>query len=203
MFKRLFVVVLFMVLSLAILPEIAKADAYEYENINELADSVANVINRKSTYTFKRTFKSTPMNIDFDITVNWKNKTVTFNGFIFREETVYKREKFSAVLYLETKKVKTSSKVYKQGNDILNSTIGMWNFENDNECIKSLGHYLLSYFGLINKDTTISKSGDKAIISRVGEANDTIYHSTIITDKSKVLEMGLYSEDNSVKIKLK
>lgn len=203
MFKRLFVVALFIVLSVIILPEVAKADAYEYENINELADSVASIINRKSMYTFKRKFKSTPMNVDFDITVNWKNKTVTFNGFIFREETAYKREKFSAVLYLETKKVKTSSKVYKQGNDILSSTIGMWNFEHDNECRKSLGHYLLSYFGLTNKDTAINKSGDKAIISRVGEANDTVYHAIIITDKSKVLKMELYSEDNSVKIKLK
>lgn len=203
MFKRLFVVVLFMVLSVTILPVVAKADAYEYENINELADSAASVINKKNTYTFKYKFSRSDFQADLNVNVNWKNRTVSFNGFIFRPETVYKKEKFSAVLNLKTKQVKTLSKIYKKGNNILNGIIGSWNFEDGNEYRKSLGHYLLRFFGLNDKDTTIDKSGNKATISNTKEIDDVTYYSTIIINKSKVLKIEAYSGDNITKIEMK
>ena len=203
MFKRLFVVVLFMILSVTVLPEVAKADAYEYENISELADSIASVINKKNTYIFKYKFDNSSLIADLAVTVNWKNKTVTFDGFIFREETVYKKEKFSAVLNLKTKQVKTSSKAYKKDNNILSSIIGSWNFESGNEYRQSLGHYLVRFFGLNDKDTTIDKSGTKATISNVTEIGDVTYYSTIIINKSKVLKIEAYSGDNVTKIEMK
>lgn len=203
MFKRLFVVVLFMILSVTVLPEVAKADAYEYENISELADSIASAINKKNTYIFKYKFDNSSLIADLAVTVNWKNKTVTFDGFIFREETVYKKEKFSAVLNLKTKQVKTSSKAYKKDNNILSSIIGSWNFESGNEYRQSLGHYLVRFFGLNDKDTTIDKSGTKATISNVTEIGDVTYYSTIIINKSKVLKIEAYSGDNVTKIEMK
>lgn len=203
MLKRLFVVVLFIMLSATVLPEVAKADAYEYENINELVDSIASVINKKSTYTFKYTFDNSSLIADLAVTVNWKNKTVTFDGFIFREETVYKKEKFSAVLNLKDNKVKTVSKAYKKGTNVLNGIIESWNFEDGNEYRKSLGHYLLRFFGLNDKDTTIDKSGNKATISNAKEIDDVTYYSTIIINKSKVLKIEAYSGDNITKIEMK
>ena len=204
MFKRLFVVVLFMVLSVTILPVVAKADAYEYENINELADSVASIINKKNTYTFKYKFNRSDFHIDLNVTVNWKTKTASFNGFIFRPETDFKKEKFSAVLNLKSKQVKTSSKAYKKGRNALSYLIGMWNFEkDDNEYRKSLGHYLLGIFGLIDKDTIIDKSGDKVILDNVKESDYATYHYTVITNKSKVIKIEMYSEDNIMRVEMK
>ena len=203
MFKRLFVVVLFMVLSVTILPVVAKADVYEYENISELADSVASVINKKNTYTFKYKFSMSDLYADLNVNVNWKNRTVSFNGFILRPETVYKKEKFSAVLNLKTKQVKTSSKIYKKGNNILSAIIGSWNFEDGNEYRKSLGHYLVRFFLLNGKDTTIDKSDNKTTISNVIEINDVTYYSTIIINKSKVLKIEAYSGDNVTKVEMK
>lgn len=203
MFKRLFVVVLFIILSVTVLPDVAKADAYEYENISELADSIASVINKKNTYIFKYKFDNSSLIADLAVTANWKNKTVTFDGFIFREETVYKKEKFSAVLNLKTKQVKTSSKAYKKDNNILSSIIGSWNFESGNEYRQSLGHYLVRFFGLNDKDTTIDKSDTKATISNVTEIGDVTYYSTIIINKSKVLKIEAYSGDNVTKIEMK
>lgn len=204
MFKRLFVVALFIVLSVTILPEVAKADAYEYENINELADSVASIINKKNTYTFKYKFNRSDFHLDLDVTVNWKTKTASFNGFIFRPETDFKKEKFSAVLNLESKQVKTSSKAYKKGRNALSDLIGMWNFEkDDNEYRKSLGHYLLGIFGLIDKDTIIDESGDKVILNKVKESEYAPQHYTVITNKSKVIKIEAYSEDNVIKVEMK
>ena len=203
MFKKLFVVVLFMVLSVTILPVVAKADAYEYENINELADSAASVINKKNTYAFKYKFSQSDFHADFNVNVNWKSRTVSFNGFIFRPETVYKKEKFSAVLNLKTKQIKTSSKAYKKDNNIISSIIGSWNFESGNEYRKSLGHYLVRFFGLNDKDTTIDKSDNKTTISNVTEIDDVTYYSTIIINKSKVLKIEAYSGDNVTKIEMK
>lgn len=203
MFKRLFVVVLFMILSITVLPEVAKADAYEYENISELADSIASVINKKNTYMFKYKFSRDDLHADLDVNVNWKNKTVSFNGFIFRPETVFKKEKFSAVLNLKTKQVKTSSKAYKKDNNILSSIIGSWNFESGNEYRQSLGHYLVRFFKLNDKDTTIDKSDTKATISNVREIGNVTYYSAIIINKSKVLKIEAYSGDNVTKIEMK
>ena len=203
MFKKFIVVVLFMVLSVTTLPEVAKADAYEYENINELADSVASVINKKNTYIFKYKFSRSDLYLDLDVTVNWKAKTVTFNGFIFRPETVFKKEKFHAVLNLKNNKVKTASRAYKKGRNALSALIDIWNFEKDSEYTKSLGNYLLYVFAVIGKETTIDKLEDRIVLKQILEANDTIYCSTIITNKSKVLKMKVYDEDSTIKIEMK
>ena len=198
MLKRLFVVVLFMVLSVTVLPEVAKADAYEYENINELVDSIASVINKKSTYTFKYTFDNSSLIADLAVTVNWKNKTVTFDGFIFREETVYKKEKFSAVFNLKSKKVKTVSKAYKNGNNSLIYVINVW----DSKHTESLGHYLLYIVSVMGKDTIISKSGDKVVINKIEEAYGLTYYSTVMINKSKVLTIEVHSGGNEIKIEM-
>ena len=204
MFKRLFVVVLFMMFSVTVLPEIAKADTYEYENINDLVDSVASVINKKNTYAFNYKFNSSDLDINLDVNVNWKAKTVSFNGFIFRPETYFKKEKFSAVLNLKNEQVKTSSKAYKKGNNVLSYLIGVWNFEKDyNDCRKSLGHYLLCTFGLIDKDTTINESGDKVILNKVIESEITTHHDTVIINKSKVLKIEACDEHNIMKVEMK
>lgn len=203
MFKRLFVVALFIVLSVTILPEVAKADAYEYENINELADSVASVINKKNSYTFKYKFSWSEFYLDVDVTVNWKAKTVTFNGFIYRPETVFKKEKFYAVLNLKNNKVKTASKAYTKGNNILSLLISTWCYEKGSDSTKSLGHYLLNNFMAIGKDTAVDESENMKVLKRVWETNDVTYHSTIIINKSKVSEMDFYSDENIIKLKLK
>ena len=203
MFKRLFVIVLFMVLSLTILPEIAKADAYEYENINELADSVASGVNKKNTYTFKYKFSRSDFYADLDVNVNWKNKTVSFNGFIFRPETVFKKEKFYAVLDLNNNKVKTENKIYKKGNIILRYIVSLWDYKKGSEYTKSLGHYLLGIFEAIGKDTTIDKTADKIVVKNSEEHAHTTVYSAIIVNKSKVLDMEAYSDDGIEKLKLK
>lgn len=203
MFKRLFVVALFIVLSVTILPEVAKADAYEYENINELADSVASVINKKNSYTFKYKFNRPDFYFDLDVTVNWKAKIVTFNGFIYRLETAFEKEKFYAVINLKNNKVKTESKAYKKGRNILSLLISVWYCEKEDDHAKSLGHYLLNIFMAIGKDTTVDESENSKVIKKVLEKNDVTYNSTVITDKSKVLEMDLYSSNNVIRIKIK
>ena len=203
MFKRLFVVALFMILSLTILPEIAKADAYEYENINELADSVASSINKKNTYIFKYKFSRSDFYADLDVNVNWKNKTVSFKGFIFRPETVFKKEKFYAVLDLNNNKVKTENKIYKKGNIILRYIVSLWDYKKDSEYTKSLGNYLLDIFEAIGKDTTIDKTADKIVVKNSEERAHTTVYSAIIVNKSKVLDMEAYSDDDVEKLKLK
>ena len=204
MFKRLFVVVLFMVLSVTILPVVDKADAYEYENINELADSVASVINKKNTYTFKYKFGSSDFHADLDVNVNWKNKTVSFKGFIFRPETVFKKEKFYAVLDLNNNnKVKTENKIYKKGNIILRYIVSLWDYKKGSEYTKSLGNYLLGIFEAIGKDTTIDKTADKIVVKNSEEHAYAIVYSAIIVNKSKVLDMEAYSDDDIEKLKLK
>ena len=203
MFKRLFVVALFMVLSLTILPGIAKADAYEYENINELADSVASSINKKNTYTFKYKFSRSDFYADLDVNVNWKNKTVSFNGFIFRPETVFKKEKFYAVLDLNNNKVKTENKIYKKGNIILRYIVSLWDYKKGSEYTKSLGNYLLGIFEAIGKDTTTDKTADKIVVKNSEEHAHTTVYSAIIVNKSKVLDMEAYSDDGIEKLKLK
>ena len=204
MLKRLFVIVLFMMLSITVFPEVVKADAYEYENINELVDSVASIINKKNTYEFKYKFNRSDFHLDLDVTINWKTKIVSFNGFIFRPETDFKKEKFSAVLNLKSKQVKTSSKAYKKGRNMLSYLIGVWNFEkDDNEHRKSLGHYLLGIFELIDKDTTINESGDKVIVNRVKESEYTTYYYTVTTNKSKVLKIEMCDVDNIMKVEMK
>lgn len=203
MFKRLFVVALFMVLSLTILPVIAKADAYEYENINELADSVASSINKKNTYTFKYKFSRSDFYADLDVNVNWKNKTVSFNGFIFRPETVFKKEKFYAVLDLNNNKVKTENKIYKKGNIILRYIVSLWDYKKGSEYTKSLGNYLLGIFEAIGKDTTTDKTADKIVVKNSEEHAHTTVYSAIIVNKSKVLDMEAYSDDGIEKLKLK
>lgn len=203
MFKRLFVVVLFMVLSVTVLPDVAKADAYEYENISELADSVASVINKKNTYAFKYKFNRSDFYLDFDVTVNWKTKAVIFNGFIFRSKTDFKKEKFSATLNLKNNKVKTASKAYKKGRNALSDLIDVWSLEEDSDYTKSLGNYLLGVFSVIGQDTIISESGNKVVLENVIEANDTTYFSTIIINKSKALKMEVYDKGNVIKIVMK
>lgn len=203
MFKRLFVVALFIVLSVTILPEVAKADAYEYENINELADSVASSINKKNTYTFKYKFSRSDFYADLDVNVNWKNKTVSFNGFIFRPETVFKKEKFYAVLDLNDNKVKTENKIYKKGNIILRYIVSLWDYKKGSEYTKSLGNYLLGIFEAIGKDTTIDKTANKIVVKNSEEHAHTTVYSAIIVNKSKVLDMEAYSDDGIEKLKLK
>lgn len=203
MFKRLFVVALFIVLSVTILPEVAKADAYEYENINELVNSVASVINKKNTYEFKYKFNGSDYYIDLNTIVNWKTKTVSFNGFIFRQETYFKKEKFSAVLDLKSNKVKTSSKAYKKSKSTLSAFIHQWNLSKDSEYRKSLGHYLLDHFGIVDEDTAITEFGDKVLVSTVSEEWGNTWTSKIITSKSKVIEMELYDSNDIIKVKMK
>ena len=203
MFKRLFVVALFIVLSVTILPEVAKADAYEYENINELADSVASSINKKNTYTFKYKFSRSDFYADLDVNVNWKNKTVSFNGFIFRPETVFKKEKFYAILDLNNTKVKTENKIYKKGNIILRYIVSLWDYKKGSEYTKSLGNYLLGIFEVIGKDTTTDKTDDKIVVKNSEEHAHTTVYSAIIVNKSKVLDMEAYSDDDVEKLKLK
>lgn len=204
MFKRLFVVALFMILSLTILPEIAKADAYEYENINELADSVASSINKKNTYTFKYKFSRSDFYADLDVNVNWKNKTVSFNGFISIPETVFKKEKFYAVLDLNNNnKVKTENKIYKKGNIILRYIVSSWDYKKGSEYTKSLGNYLLDVFEAIGKDTTTDKTADKIVVKNSEEYPNTTIYSVIIVNKSKVLDMEVYGDNGVEKLKLK
>lgn len=203
MFKRLFAVALFIVLSATILPEVVKADAYEYENINELADSVASVINKKNIYAFKYKFSRSDFYMNFDVTVNWKTKSVVFNGFIYRPETDFKKEKFSATLNLKSNKVKTASKAYKKGHNALSDLIDVWSFEEDSDYTKSLGNYLLDVFSVIGQDTTISESGNKVVLEDAFEVNDTTYFSTIIINKSKALKMEVYDDGSAIKIVMK
>lgn len=203
MFKKLFMVVLFMMLSVTVLPEVAKADAYEYENINELVNSVASVINKKNTYEFKDKFNGFEYYIDLNTIVNWKTKTVSFNGFIFRPETYFKKEKFSAVLDLKSNKVKTSSKAYKKGKSTISAFIHQWNLSKDSEYRKSLGHYLLDNFGIVDEDTAITEFGDKVLVSTVSEEWGNTWTSKIITSKSKVIEMELYDSNDIIKVKMK
>ena len=203
MFKRLFVVALFMVLSLTVLPEVAKADAYEYENINELVNSVASVINKKNTYEFKYKFSAFEHYADLDTIVNWKTKTVSFNGFMFRPETYFKKEKFSAVLDLKSNKVKTSSKAYKNSKSTINLIIHQWDMPKDSEYRKSLGHYLFNHFGLVDEDTAITESGDKVLVSLVSVEFGNIWTHKITTSKSKVIGMELYDYNDIIKIKMK
>ena len=203
MFKRLFVVVLFIVLSVTILPEVAKADAYEYENINELMDYVASVISKKNTYTFKYIYNNPDIYLDFDVTVNWKNKTVSFNGFMFRPETYFKREKFSAVLNLKNNKVNTVSKAYKKDKSILSRLIGNWRFENDSEYRKSLGHYIIGLIGVMGKDTELSVSGDKMIVTQAIETNVRTYYPKLTINKSSVLDIEFYDNGDLIKVKMK
>ena len=203
MFKRLFVVVLFIVLSVTILPEVAKADVYEYENINELADSAASVINKKNTYTFKYKYSRSDIHLDLDVTVNWKNKTVSFNGFMLRTETDFKREKFSAVLNLKNNKVNTMSKACKKDKSILSKLISEWSFENDSEYRKSLGHYIIGLLGVMGKDTELSVSGDKIIVTQAEEINGVTYYSKLTINKSSVLDIEFYDSADLMKIKMK
>lgn len=203
MFKRLFVVVLFMVLSVTILPVVVKADAYEYENINELADFAASVIDKKNTYTFKYKYSRSDIHLDLDVTVNWKNKTVSFNGFMLRTETYFKREKFSAVLNLKNNKVNTVSKAYKKDKSILSRLISEWSFENDNEHRKSLGHYIIGLLGVMGKDTELSVSEDKIIVTQAEEINDITYYSKLTINKSSVLDIEFYDSISLMKIKMK
>lgn len=203
MFKKLFMVVLFTMLSVTVLPEVAKADAYEYENINELVNSVASVINKKNTYEFKYKFNGSDYYIDLNTIVNWKTKTVSFNGFIFRPETYFKKEKFSAVLDLKSNKVKTSSKAYKKSKSTLSAFIHQWNLSKDSEYRKSLGHYLLDHFGIVDEDTAITEFGDKVLVSTVSEEWGNTWTSKIITSKSKVIEMELYDSNDIIKVKMK
>ena len=203
MFKRLFVVALFMILSLTILPEIAKADEYEYENINELADSVASSINKKNTYTFNYKFSRSDFYADLDVNVNWKNKTVSFNGFVFRPETLFKKEKFYAVLDLNNNKVKTENKNYKKGDVFLRYVVSLWDYKKDSEYTKSLGNYLLDIFEAMGKDTTTDKTADKIVVKNSEEHTHTTVYSTVIVNKSKVLYMEAYSDDDVEKLKLK
>jgi hypothetical protein len=203
MFKRLFVVVLFMVLSVTILPVVVKADAYEYENINELADFAASVINKKNTYTFKYKYSRSDIHLDLDVTVNWKNKTVSFNGFMLRTETDFKREKFSAVLNLKNNKVNTVSKAYKKDKSILSRLISEWSFENDNEYRKSLGHYIIGLLGVMGKDTELTVSEDKIIVTQAKEINDITYYSKLTINKSSVLDIEFYDSVSLMKIKMK
>ena len=203
MFKKLFMVVLFMMLSVTVLPEVAKADAYEYENINELVNSVASVINKKNTYEFKYKFNGSNYYIDLNTIVNWKTKTVSFNGFVFRPETYFKKEKVSAVLDLKSNKVKTSSKAYENGKSTLSAFIHQWSFSKDSEYRKSLGHYLLDNFGIVDEDTAITEFGDKVLVSTVSEEWGNTWTSKIITSKSKVIEMELYDSNGIIKVKMK
>ena len=203
MFKKLFMVVLFMMLSVTVLPEVAKADAYEYENINELVNSVASVINKKNTYEFKYKFNGSDYYIDLNTIVNWKTKTVSFNGFIFRPETYFKKEKFSAVLDLKSNKVKTSSKAYKNSKSTLSAFIHQWDLSKDSEYRKSLGHYLLDLFGIVDEDTVITEFGDKVLVSTVSEEWGNTWTSKIITSKSKVIEMERYDSNDIIKVKMK
>ena len=203
MFKKLFMVVLFMMLSVTVLPEVAKADAYEYENINELVNSVASVINKKNTYELKYSFNGSDCYIELNTIINWKTKTVSFNGFMFRPETYYKKEKFSAVLDLKSDKVKTSSKAYKEGKSTISAFIHQWNLSKDSEYRKSLGHYLLDHFGIVDEDTVITEFGDKVLVSTVSEEWGNTWTAKIITSKSKVIEMELYDSNNIIKVKMK
>lgn len=203
MFNKLFVVVLFTMLSVTVLPEVAKADTYEYENINELVNSVASVINKKNTYEFKYKFNGSDCYIDLNTIVNWKTKTVSFNGFIFRPETYFKKEKVSAVLDLKSNRVKTSSKAYKKSKSTLSAFIHQWNLSKDSEYRKSLGHYLLDHFGIVDEDTAITEFGDKVLVSTVSEEWGNTWTSKIITSKSKVIEMELYDSNDIIKVKMK
>lgn len=203
MFKKLFMVVLFTMLSVTVLPEVAKADAYEYENINELVNSVASVINKKNTYEFKYKFNGSDCYIDLNTIVNWKTKTVSFNGFIFRPETYFKKEKVSAVLDLKSNKVKTSSKAYKKSKSTLSAFIHQWDLSKDSEYRKSLGHYLLDHFGIVDEDTAITEFGDKVLVSTVSEELGNTWTFKIITSKSKVIEMELYDSNDIIKVKMK
>lgn len=203
MFKKLFMVVLFMMLSVTVLPEVAKADAYEYENINELVDSVASVINKKNTYEFMYKFKGYQYYIELNTIVNWKTKTVSFNGFVYRPETYFKKENVSAVLDLKSSKVKTSSKAYEGGKSTLSEFIHQWDLSKDSEYRKSLGHYLLDHFGTTDEDTAITKFGDKVLVNTVTEEWDGTWTYKVIISKSKVIEMEIYDSNNTVKVKMK
>lgn len=203
MFKKLFMVVLFTMLSVTVLPEVVKADAYEYENINELVNSVASVINKKNTYELRYKFNGPDCHIDLNTIFNWKTKTVSFNGFIFRPETYFKKEKVSAVLDLKNSKVKTSSKAYENGKSTLSVFIHQWDLSKDSEYRKSLGHYLLDHLGVVDEDTVVTEFGDKVLVSTVSEEWGDIWTSNIIISKSKVIEMELYDSNDIIRVKMK
>ena len=93
MFKKLFMVALFMILSVTTFTSVAKADVYEYENIQELTDEIAKVISKKDTYNFNFQFHRDDYVINLDTNVNWKKMTVTFNGRIYRPEKRFKKER--------------------------------------------------------------------------------------------------------------
>ena len=203
MFKKLFMVALFMVLSITAFTSVAKADAYEYENIQEFTDQVSSVINKKSSYNFKYTFRRNDYQMDLDTNINWKKMTVTFNGWVARPENRFEPEKFSAVLNLRNNKVKTSSKAYKKGRNTLSELIALWNCKKDSEYSKSLGHYLLSLFEITGRFTTIDKSEDTITIRQDYDDNGTMSYSLAVIDKSKLLKLEIRDEPSIISIKLK
>ena len=201
MFKKLFMVALFMVFSITTFISVVKADAYEYENIYDFADSIAPIINKKNSYNFKYTFRRDDYQMDLDTNINWKKMTVTFNGWV--AGTRSNPEKFSAVLNLKNNKVKTSSKAYKKGRNTLSELIAMWNLKKDSEYSKSLGHYLFGLFEITGRFTTIDKSEDTITIRQDYDDNGTMSYSLAVIDKSKLLKLEIRDEPNIIGIKLK
>lgn len=202
MFKKLFMVALFMVLSISTFTSVVKADVYEYENIQELEDYVASVINKKNTYDFKYTFKRDDYNVDFSVTVNWNKRTVHFNGFVRRPENHYQKEKFNAVLNLKNNKVKTSSKLYGKRNNTLGDLLSIiWGYNREELSSSTLGHYLINVVSVIGKNTTYVKTGDKLTVSQAG---DTKFYSKVEVSKSSLIKMEVeVSGNGTLKIKLK
>ena len=203
MFKKLFMVALFMILSVTTFTSVAKADAYEYESIDELTDEVASIISKKNTYNFKSKFDRDDYHIDLDTNVNWKKKTVTFKGYIYRPETSFEKEKFSATLNLNNNKVKTSSKAYKNGYNTLNVFLHIWGFNKDRGYLKSLGHYLLGICEIMGKNTIFNKSGDKIVLAQEIEIQGAVFYTKATVDKSKLLKLEAEDSHHTIDIKLK
>ena len=203
MFKKLFMVALFMVLSITTFTSVAKADVYEYENISELTDEVAAIISKKNTSDFKSKFDRDDYQIDLDTHINWKKMTVTFNGYIYRPENKFNKEKFSAVLNLKSNKIKTSSKAYKDGYNILNYFLRIWVLNRDRGYTKSLGHYLLGVCEITGKDTIYDKSGGKIMLTQELETDHATFYTKATVDKSKLLKMEAKDSNHNIDIRLK
>ena len=196
-------VALLMVLSVTTFTLVAKADAYEYENIQELTDEVAKVISKKDTYNFKFEFHRDDYFINLDTNVNWKKMTVTFNGYIYRPEKRFKKEKFSATLNLRNNKVKTSSKAYRKGRNTLSDLLSLWNCDKSKDEYKSVGHYLLGVFQVMGKYTIVGKSDNKVTLVQEAEYTNYAVYSKAVINESNLLKLEIEDSNHTVGIKLK
>ena len=118
-------------------------------------------------------------------------------------EKEFEKEKFNAVLNLKNNTVKTSSKIYKKGNNTLNAILLIWSYRYGELSSDTLGHYLMDIVQVIGKDTTFKKTGDKITVDQIEDFGEMIVYSKAEVDKSKLIKLEVRESNDNIKIKLK